>query len=319
MPLGYLFGGGVGTEPHGIELYEGFPAVRRLYGQISEWTGLGAEQILNGELPGGQEQRQSAGSIREAALALSVHDLLAEAGLRPSAIGGLSLGALTAGALAGALERRAFFGALAHAANAPGPGPGDPEQGMALAFVPVDTTPLDHPWHGLVDVYFAGDFGPMADGSRRILMLAGHREALDRVAAGAPPGGVVVLPGRTIAVHSPLRAAFRDFMAPHVAALPFTAPALPLLSCLERGVLTTAAEVRDLFQRNPVEPISLVDVCEGMRDEGVRLALVMGPAIPEGLLDFPFPVVHVEKPEHIRLAVETAYELGIDFSGARSG
>ncbi|MFD4575392.1 ACP S-malonyltransferase [Streptomyces sp. NPDC058417] len=314
MPLGYLFGGGVGTEPHGTELYEASPLVRELYEEISGWTGLTAEQILRGELPEGRERRQSAGTIRETALAVAVHDLLAEAGLRPDVVGGLSLGAMTASCLAGALDRRSLFTLLARTADAPEPPPDAPEEGMALAFVEAAEAQAPPPWHGVPDLHLAGDFGPLADGSRRILMLAGHRAAVERLAAEAAPGAVVPLPGRTIAVHSPLRRPFRDFITPHLATMPFTAPRIPLLSCLERGELKTADEVRDMFERNSTDPISLVDIYEGMRSHDVRLGLVMGPAIPEGMLDIPFPVVHVEKPEHIRLAVSTAYDLGIRLS-----
>ncbi|MEI5101839.1 hypothetical protein RB200_29175 [Streptomyces sp. PmtG] len=159
----------------------------------------------------------------------------------------------------------------------------------------------------------------MTDGSQRILMLAGRRAAVERLAADAEPGTIVPLPGRAIAVHSPLRAPFRAFIAPHVAAMPFTAPRIPLLSCLERGELKTADDVRDMFQRNPTDPISLVDVYEGMLGHGVSLGLVMGPSIPNGILAFPFPVVHVESPEDIQLAVSTAYDLGVDFSAFDSG
>ncbi|MBH0246740.1 ACP S-malonyltransferase, partial [Streptomyces cavourensis] len=106
------------------------------------------------------------------------------------------------------------------------------------------------------------------------------------------------------------------FMAPRIDAIPFTDPELPLLSCLEPKVLRTVADVRDLFQRNSTHPISLVDVYSGMKEQGVRLGLVMGPSIPEGILAFPFPVVHIERPEHIEQALTTAYDLGIDLSGA---
>lgn len=317
MSLGYLFGGGVGSEPHGIELYESSSLMRQLYEQVSGWTGLTAEQILRGDLPDERERRQSAGTIREAALALAVHDLLAEAGLRPAVVGGLSLGAMTASSLAGALDREALFTMLAHTANAPGPRPDDPEEGMALAFVRAEDAQSAPPWEGRADIHLAGDFGPVSDGSQRILMLAGHRAALDRLAAESAPGSIVPLPGRTIAVHSPLRRPWRDFMAPCLAELPFAAPRIPLLSCLERGALKSADDVRSLFERNSTDPISLVDLYEGMRDHGVTLGLVMGPSIPEGILDFPFPVVHVEKPEHIQLAVSTAYDLGIDLSCAQ--
>ncbi|MFK4067221.1 ACP S-malonyltransferase [Streptomyces sp. NPDC029674] len=319
MPLGYLFGGGVGTEPHGIELYEASPLVRQLYEEISGWTGLPAEQILRGELPEGREQRQSAGTIREAALAVAVHDLLAEAGLSPDVVGGLSLGAMTASSVAGALDRRSLFTMLARTADAPGPGPDAVEEGMALAFVRAEDAQDPPPWDGRPDIHLAGDFGPVVDGSQRIVMLAGHRTAIEALAAESAPGAIVPLPGRTIAVHSPLRKPFRDFIAPQLAEMPFTAPRIPLLSCLERGELKTADEVREMFERNPTDPISLVDIYEGMRSHDVRLGLVMGPAIPEGMLAFPFPVVHVESIEHIQLAVSTAYDLGIGFSGGDSG
>ncbi|MEV7197031.1 ACP S-malonyltransferase [Streptomyces sp. NPDC093510] len=318
MPLGYLFGGGVGTEPHGIELYEASPLVRQLYEEISGWTGLTAEQILRGELPEERERRQSAGTIREAALAVAVHDLLADAGLRPDVVGGLSLGAMTASCLAGALDRRELFAMLARTADAPGPRPDAADEGMALAFVQEADAQAPPPWEGRPDVYLAGDFGPVVDGSRRILMLAGHRTAIELLAAESAPGTIVPLPGRNIAVHSPLRQPFRDFITPHMARMPFTAPRIPLLSCLERGELKTADEVREMFERNPTDPISLVDIYEGMRSHDVRLGLVMGPAIPEGMLAFPFPVVHVETTEHIQLAVSTAYDLGISFSGGGS-
>ena len=325
MSLGYLFGGGVGTEPHGLELYRAYPVVRHWYAEVSAWTGLTVGQILEEDLPAAQEQRQSVGTVREAALAVAVHDVLAQYDLRPAAIGGLSLGAMAASCLAGAVDRRELFEMLAHARNVPEPSPDEPGQGIAIAFATEGTStgaaadPAPHyPGEGTPGVHLAGDFGPTADGSQRLLMLAGRAEALAQVAAGAPPGSVVPLPGRTIAVHSPLRRPFREFMAPRIDAMTFSAPGLPLLSCLEPKVLTSADEVRDLFQRNSTDPISLVDVYTGMKQQGVELGLVMGPSIPEGILAFPFPVVHIDQPEHIQQALGTAYDLGIDLTGSRS-
>ncbi|BAJ33112.1 MULTISPECIES: malonyl transferase [Kitasatospora] len=315
MSLGYLFGGGVGTEPHGLELYRTYEVVRAWYEQVSAWTGLTVGQILEDDLPTAQEERQSVGTVREAALAIGVHEVLASFDLRPAAIGGLSLGAMTASCLAGSLGRRELFELLAGSRDVPEPPADEPPQGIAIAFGPAaDGTP-SHPGADTPGVYLAGDFGPTADGTQRIMMLAGRAEALGALAAEVPPGTVVPLPGRTIAVHTPLRRPYRDFMAPRIDAIPFADPAIPLLSCLEPKVLRTAADVRDLFQRNSTDPISLVDVYTGMREQGVRLGLVMGPSIPEGILAFPFPVVHVERPEHIEQALTTAYELGIDLTG----
>ncbi|QKW18555.1 ACP S-malonyltransferase [Kitasatospora sp. NA04385] len=315
MSLGYLFGGGVGTEPHGLELYRTYEVVQAWYEQVSEWTGLTVGQILEEDLPTAQEERQSVGTVREAALAIGVHDVLASFNLRPAAIGGLSLGAMTASCLAGALGRRELFEMLAASRDTPEPPAEEPRQGIAIAFGPLADGAPAHPGEGVPGVYLAGDFGPTVDGTQRIMMLAGHAEALGALAAEVPPGTVVPLPGRTIAVHTPLRRPYRDFMAPRIDAIPFEDPGLPLLSCLEPKVLRTAADVRDLFQRNSTDPISLVDVYTGMKEQGVRLGLVMGPSIPEGILAFPFPVVHVERPEHVEQALTTAYELGIDLSG----
>ncbi|MFJ1792962.1 ACP S-malonyltransferase [Kitasatospora griseola] len=316
MSLGYLFGGGVGTEPHGLELYRTYEVVQRWYEQVSAWTGLTVGQILEEDLPTAQEERQSVGTVREAALAIGVHDVLASFNLRPAAIGGLSLGAMTASCLAGSLGRRELFEMLAGSRDTPEPPADDPRQGIAIAFGSLADGAPAHPGENVPGVYLAGDFGPTVDGTKRIMMLAGHADALGALAAEVPPGTVVPLPGRTIAVHTPLRRPYRDFMAPRIDAIPFSDPDIPLLSCLESKVLRTGADVRDLFQRNSTDPISLVDVYTGMKEQGVQLGLVMGPSIPEGILAFPFPVVHIERPEHVEQALTTAYELGIDLSGA---
>jgi [acyl-carrier-protein] S-malonyltransferase len=211
--------------------------------------------------------------------------------------------------------RQELFQMLAGCRDTPEPPAGTPEQGIAIAFGALAEGAPSHPGEKTPGVYLAGDFGPTADGSQRVMMLAGYAEALDTLAGEVPPGTVVPLPGRTIAVHSPLRRHFRDFMAPRIDAMSFADPELPLLSCLEPKVLRTADDVRDLFQRNSTDPISLVDVYRGMKEQGVELGLVMGPSIPEGILAFPFPVVHIEKPEHIEQALSTAYDLGIDLTG----
>ncbi|MDX2911442.1 hypothetical protein [Streptomyces griseiscabiei] len=152
----------------------------------------------------------------------------------------------------------------------------------------------------------------------RILLLSGGRKALDASAAGLPPGTVAPLPDRPIAVHSPLRGHFREFMAPYIDAMPFEAPEPPLVSCPKRKPLTTAEDVRDLSDRSPTDPISLVDVCDETKDQGVRLGLILGSSIPDGILGFPFLVVHVDKQEHIQQVLTSVYEFGGDLSQLRA-
>ncbi|MFE9664649.1 ACP S-malonyltransferase [Streptomyces sp. NPDC005955] len=318
MTLGFLFGGGVGNEPRGVDLYREYPVVQDLYAQVAGWTGLTVGQVLDEELPTAPEVRQSVGTVREAVHAVAVHDVLAQHGLRPAVLGGLSLGGMSAAALAGAVERRALFEMLAYSRGTPEQPAGTPEQGMALVFAPVSGDISRFRGEGSPGVYLAGRFGPTADGATLILMLSGERAALDALGAELPDGTLVPLPGRAMAIHSPLRAHFRDFMAPYLDGMSFRDPGLPLISCLDRKVLVTAADVRNTFHRNPTDPINLVHVHEAMKDEGVRLGLIMGGSIPDGILRFPFPVVHVDRAEHIDLALTTAFELGIDIAPSRA-
>ncbi len=313
MTIGYILGGGISHDPGaGSELYDAFDVMRALYADISGWTGLTPARIRTEELPEDTETRQSIGAIRQAALALGIHDILAEQGIRPGAVGGLSLGAMSSSCLAGSIDREAFFGLLWQTRHTPPPAPDAPAQGLALAFVPIgeDTETYHEP--ARPGVYLAGDFGTAFDGTKAMLMLAGHRDALEVLSTQVPPGTVVILPGVTTAVHSPLRQAANDFLAPYVEAVEFRAPTIPLASCLEDKALTTGEQVRDLFLRNAVTPISMVHLISGLALSGTRLGVVLGPAVPEGVIAFPFPVVHVEKPEHLADLSSAIYDLGID-------
>ncbi|MER7879327.1 ACP S-malonyltransferase [Streptomyces solisilvae] len=312
MALGYLLGGGVGTEPHGIELHREYAVMQRLYEQIAEWTGLTVGQILEEDLPEAQEERQSVGSIRETALALAVHDILAEQGVHPSALGGLSLGAMTSSCLAGALTRQELFGLLRSTRLCPDPDPSDPAHALAIAAVPAGQS-VETFVGGFEGVYVAGDMGDTADGALRIHMLGGLHEPMAALAGSLPEGLVTLMPGRGIAQHTPLRAPYQTFIEPHIDAIGFHTPKLPVLSCLDRRQLASGEDVRDLFKRNPTTPISLPYVYEGMHELDVQLGVVVGPAIPAGLLRIPFPVVHVEQPEHIEKVVSSVFELGIEY------
>ncbi|HEX6344391.1 hypothetical protein [Umezawaea sp.] len=313
MTLGYLLGGGVGAVPQGTELYDAFPGVQRTYDEVSGLTGVPVERMLAGELPDELRERRTIGMVREAALALAVHDQLAASGIRPGAIGGLSLGAMTASCLAGAVDRPAFLDVLLRSGAHEEPS-GGPEEGLAIAAVPgpdgADELTVDG------EVYRAGYFGRTADGAQGIYLLAGHLDALHRVAGERPAGQVTVLPGRAVAVHTPLRNHLRDALAPHVAGMAFTAPDVPLYSCFDEKRLTTAEDVRDVFLRNAVDPIDLTQVTRAMHAGGVELGVVVGGSIPEGLLSFPFPVVHVQRPEDVEKLLLTSYELGVELGTA---
>lgn len=312
MALGYLLGGGVGTEPHGIELHRAYPVMQRLYEQIADWTGLTVGQILEEDLPEAQEERQSVGSIRETALALSVHDILAEQDVHPSVLGGLSLGSMTSSCLVAPSPARSCSGCCAARASAPTPTP-------RTRRTPLPSRP-SRPGRASRRSSAAsrtctscGDMGDTADGALRIYMLSGLREPMAALVNSLPEGLVTLMPGRGIAQHTPLRASYRTFVEPYIDAISFGTPQLPVLSCLDRKQLASGDDVRDMFKRNPTTPISLPYVYEGMHELDVQLGVVVGPAIPAGLLRIPFPVVHVEQPEHIEKVVTSVFELGIEY------
>ncbi|MFC0112338.1 hypothetical protein [Kibdelosporangium aridum] len=318
MTLGYLLGGGVGAVPHGIELHRAFLLVRDLYDQISEWTGVPVEQMVAAGLSEKPTEARTVGMIREAAQALAVYELLGDAGVRPGAVGGLSLGAMTSSSIAGAVDRKVLLETLVMFGQYEEPA-GRPAEALAVATIPV-VEGIDgycgRGAHG--KVYQAGYFGPSADGSLAIHLLAGHLDALTALAVSHIPGRITILPGRSAAVHTPLRQHLRDNMASYVASMPIRTPLLPFYSCFEEKRLTTVDDVRDVFARNPVDPIDLTKVTAAMYADGVELGVIVGASIPAGLLGFPFPVVHVERPEDLEKAIATIYELGVDIAPAGS-
>jgi hypothetical protein len=102
-------------QPDGvIEFYDVYPAVRDSYEQAAEWTGLDAKALLHQQGFDGDEQlRLRAVSIALAAAQFGIHDALAEQGIRPGIVGGLSLGGMVSSCVAGQLRRRDLFRVLA--------------------------------------------------------------------------------------------------------------------------------------------------------------------------------------------------------------
>lgn len=328
MALAYIVDGGLNDQPGtGADLYERFPAVRRLYEQVHEWTGLEVGRLLAWELPAQQEFRQ-VGAIRQAAVVLGLCDVLAEHGILPDVVGGLSLGGRISACIAGSLSRRGLFELLARLRHAPPP-PG-PAQGVAALVVPAEadlgdylgagTADTDHLGLGTADtgariaegLYVAADLGVIGGGRDRMLLLAGYRAALDELAARLPKGTVRIPKEVVAAYHSPLSQYLVDFLDPVLAATPFRDPVIPLCSCMSPGPLTTAEQVREEFRRNPVARVSLPRVFDGLERHDAELALLLGPAQVDLFLESPdVRVVHVESPEHVAEALTAVHEFGV--------
>ncbi|MEU7837923.1 hypothetical protein [Nonomuraea sp. NPDC049129] len=318
MALAYIVDGGLNDNPGtGADLYERFPAVRRLYAQVHEWTGLAVERLLAWELPTQQEFRQ-VGAIRQAAVVLGLCDVLAEHGVRPDVVGGLSLGGRISACIAGSLSRRGLFGLLARLRDAPPP-PG-PAQGVAALVVPADANVEDYLRGRLGDgLHVAAELG-VVGGRDRMLLLAGYRAELDDLAAGLPKGAVRIPKEVVAAYHSPLSQYLVDFLDPALDTVPFDDPVIPLCSCMTPRTLTTAAEVRAEFRRNPIERVSLPQVFAGLERHDTELALLLGPAQVDLFLESPnVHVVHVESAEHVAEALTAIHEFGVQLSpgGAR--
>ncbi|MGC4807693.1 acyltransferase domain-containing protein [Micromonospora sp. DT233] len=313
MALASVFGTNLFKyEPGGvIDFYDGYPVVRESFAQAAAWTGIDVELLLrqNAEHADQAEQIRVA-SIGLAAAQLGIQDVLVAKGLRPAMVGGLSLGGLVGACVAGAVGRRDLMELLARGEHRPERDDADRAEGIASAYLARDADPESE----VADrdgVYVSSDFGTDADGRIRIVMLSGYRDALEKYAAEQPDGMVTVTEGADLAVHCPLRETARQHSRPHIDALTFSDPVLPVCSCLEQRTLRTADEVRAMFVDNVVRPISLVHVNQELKRHGAQLALVVGPSPVMNALRYPFPAVFVDSPAALPRAVAAVFEHGV--------
>jgi len=300
-------------EPSGVvAFYEAYSAVRESFARASEWTGLDVEPLLyqNGSYDD-ESRRLQVVSVGLAAAQLGIQDVLMEKGLHPEVVGGLSLGGLVAGCVAGTIERRDLMRLLMEADHAPEQDGGERAEGIAAAYLSLDFDPDHYYGEQREGVFLSADFGCDAGGRLRIVMLSGYRDALEKLAAEEPDGVINVTEGADLAVHSPLRKKSWELTRAQLAGIRFTDPRLPVCSCLERRTLGTGDEIRDMFVDNVVKPISLVHLNDGMRQHGTALALVVGPSPVLNVLRYPFPVVFVDSPEAVPRAVAAVFEHGV--------
>ncbi|MEV6671496.1 ACP S-malonyltransferase [Streptomyces sp. NPDC051162] len=313
MTLAYILDGGMNDQPGaGAELYELFPSVQQTYANIAEWTGIDVDRIFHEQRQPGQEHRQGVGAIRQAAAVLGIADVLAaEYGITPTAVSGLSFGALVSATLAGAVERQDLFTLLMRLREVPAPPPGSPRQAVAMLRIPFDTDTAAL-LADVTDVYLSADLGRVGNGNERMVLLGGYRTALDQFGTTLPAGALHVSEDHGAAFHSPLQQHVSDFLAPTLDAMAFKDPRVPAHSCMERKALTTGEEIRDLFRRNPTDPVNVADMIGSLEDAGTELGLVLGPAAFGTFQSASFPVVHVESPDHVFEAMTAVYDFGIE-------
>ncbi|MFH8369027.1 acyltransferase domain-containing protein [Streptomyces sp. NPDC018031] len=320
MTLAYVLDGGMNDQPGaGSELYELFPVVRQCYEQIEAWTGLDAQRIFTEEREPGQQHRQGIGAIRQAAAVFGIADVLAEEyGITPGAVCGLSFGALVGASLAGSVEREDLFRLLMRMREMPvPPSDGATAQGVAAVRLPYDLD-LDERLAGVADVYLSADLGRIGTGSERMVLLAGYRTALADFGTRLPPGTLQISDEHGFAFHSPLQQEISDFLEPTLREMTFRDPKVPVHSCMDVKTLTTGEEIRDLYRRNPTDPVSVPHMINGLERAGTELGLVLGPCSFGTFLGSSFPVVHVQSPDHVFEAMTAIYELGIELDSTEA-
>jgi len=288
-----------------VRLFDAHPSVRALYQDVSAWTGQPVAQILSDELPEERGRRNALLAIRSITAQLAAHDVLVEARVQPRMMVALSLGISTAAAMIGALAREDLFRMLWYRRDLPGAGPND---GSAFCHLDAGTDVQSYIEPRCPGVHLGVDFGLAPDGESRNVILSGRRDALERLAE-KEPDRVTVMPRGTVAGHSPLRRPASDFLREHLDTLTFHEPRVPLAACLDDRLLTTAAEVREAMWSNPVRTASIpTGVGQAIR-VGVRLLIIPGSAMLEGLISFPMPTLVVREPEDVVAAVTAVEQL----------
>lgn len=311
MALAFIVDGGLNDPPgNGTELFEAFPAVGAAYTQAAEWTGVPVKRLLSWELARTAEYQQ-VGAIRQAALVLGVCDVLAERGVRPGVVAGMSRGSMVGAAVAGAVDRRDLFELLGQLREAPAAA--GAAQGVAQLLVPPGIGLQEFTGGFPEGVYVAGEIGLVADGAAHLLLLSGYRESLQQLADQLRDKTAIrIPPDVTTAFHSPLRNHVREFQEPRIAAIAFRDPEVPLCGGLEPGMYATAGQVREMFRRNHTEPISLPRLLAALDRNRTKLGLLIGP----GLVGIwrsaaRYPVVHIEHSIDISEAVDAIHESGM--------
>jgi [acyl-carrier-protein] S-malonyltransferase len=269
--------------------------VRDAYQEASEATGIAAHDLLHNTAEGERAKRVVA-SVGLAAGMIGIHDVLVARGVVPTAIGGMSMGAMVGTALVNALSRPDLYRLLAFADEADGPDPDGPAQGCVGAIVPIGTD-YESLYGVREGVWVAADFGMHESGAFRMLLLAGYQDALNESTKHLPKE-FLVPSEEIIAPHCPLRQKVADKVAEYLKKVDIADPTVRMVSCLGRGTLTTASEIRDMLADNITSGMSLDTVSQEMAVGGTRLGIVLGPTLPP-VFEYPFPVAYVDAPEDV--------------------
>jgi [acyl-carrier-protein] S-malonyltransferase len=307
--LGYFFKAGAALVPQGADLYEEYPAMRAWCDQAGDWIGMSGPELLSLEFKTGDPLCLS--MLRSIVVSLGIVDILADMGVKPRAVAGYCGGIMPAACMAGCIERKDLVTLVGRLADVRMETDDRPQAVAYLGFAG-DTPDSEVEWfygEEWPDVFLAADSGLIADGTYRVITVSGYVDDLERLAAHMPKKEHMKLNDTYGAVHSPQYQPVRDFMEPHIRAIDFRAPALPLISGFQPEALTTADELADAFIRSYTDPVWLNHIRFGLRKAGVRVTFGVGPGTPQmSFLQWPFEVTEVLTPDDIQRVTSTTHE-----------
>lgn len=279
-----------------IALYERSAAMRRSLDLASQCTGVTVDLLLRKRDVTDEKDTMRVNGVALAAISLGLQDALAEIGITPIAVGGLSLGEQVCAAAAGAMARRDMFGMLYRASHEPSSSAPGQEEGIALVSVPAGQDPTPYYEPQCEGVYLGLSFGKAISGGGESLVLSGYRSALEEFAARHPKGMVKLRDQRICAAayHTPLRARATAGLARLLDDARIDDPAVPICSCIVDQPVTTASGVREMLLRNLVETVRVSAMFAQVMSYEPSLVVTLGPAMGKGWFTLPVPVVHVD-------------------------
>jgi len=263
----------------GGDLVAAFPAARQLYADADRLLGWSVADLSFG----GPAERLN--DTRYTQPALFVHSVAAgrvllEAGARPVALAGHSLGEYSALALAGALSfedglhlvaRRGA--AMAEAATT--------SPGTMAAVLGLDADAVAEALAGMPDVVPANLNAPdqvVISGS-----VEGVRLAMERLAALGPKR---IVPLRVSgAFHSPLMASAAEKVRAALDEVAIKRPLVPIVANVTGGPTTDPSEIRELLVRQITSPVRWTESVRTLAALGVRVCYEVGPGkVLQGLI-----------------------------------
>lgn len=281
MTIAYLLGGQIPLEAAFVTDYcVRFPAIREVFEHAAHWTELDTSDLIAGKFDGEGELIQSFGAVRQAALIVGMHDVLAGRDIWPHAIGGLSLGGLVSACLAGGVDRQQLFQMLHYQRLIPEVPADSPPQGMVVATLAVSDDIEKYISPVRPGIYLSADYDIVPDQDKRVIVLSGYRAEVAALAA-EQPDRIRMLEQYVGAFHTPLVQHVADFMAQHISGMTFHDPKITLCSPHRTGVVRTADEVREFFLTQYLNPVRIRFLLDEVSRFGAESAIVLGPGLPQ--------------------------------------